>query len=250
MEKYRSSNAKIVCLVAFCILLHALISIAVAQSPIPESQRSRLAIERVTPRLDKELTKSGLKLGAPIFIRIFKEEMALEIWMKKKKRFQLFKSYPICTFGSEGLGPKIRQGDGRAPEGFYFVRPNQLNPSSLYHLSFNLGYPNRYDRSHNRTGGALMVHGDCVSVGCYAMKDWAIEEIYALADEAFRNGQPFFRVHVFPFHMTDTNMKGHSKSKWYRFWKNLKEGYDFFEIKNFNPPNVLVRNSRYVFEKI
>ena len=136
----------------------------------------------------------------------------------------------------------------RGPEGFYFVTPGRLNPFSKFHLSFNLGYPNAYDRAHGRTGGALMVHGDCVSIGCYAMTDAGIEEIYALADAAFREGQPFFRVHVFPFRMTDENMARHEKSRWKDFWENLKEGYDFFE-RSGRPPNVEVRGGRYVFEE-
>jgi murein L,D-transpeptidase YafK len=145
------------------------------------------------------------------------------------------------------LGPKRQLGDGQASEGFYYVRPIQLNPLSTFHLSFNLGYPNRYDRIHGRTGSALMVHGSCVSIGCYAMTDSVIEEIYTLADAAFNNGQPFFRVHLFPFRMTKGNMERHQDSAWIEFWRNLREGYDYFE-NTFKPPNVLVRNRRYVFE--
>jgi murein L,D-transpeptidase YafK len=122
-----------------------------------------------------------------------------------------------------------------------------MNPLSNYHLSFNLGYPNSYDRLHGRTGSALMVHGSCVSIGCYAMTDKGIEEIFTLADAALCNGQPFFRVHIFPFPMTEENMRKHVNSKWYEFWKNLKEGYDFFEEGGHNPPNVEVKNKQYVF---
>lgn len=93
-----------------------------------------------------------------------------------------------------------------------------------------------------------MVHGSTVSIGCFAMTDPVIEEIYALADAALRGGQRFFRVHVFPFRTTDGNLAKHKRSKWYPFWKNLKEGYDFFE-KSGGPPNVLVKNRRYCFEK-
>ena len=172
----------------------------------------------------------------------------MEIWLKDRKNFRLFKTYKICTYGWRSLGPKVRQGDGRAPEGFYYVLPRQMNPLSEFHLSFNLGYPNPYDRAHGRTGSVLMVHGSCVSIGCYAMTDKGIEEIFALADASLRNGQRFFRVHIFPFRMTDKNMNEHKYSEWYKFWENLKEGYDFFEKNGHNPPNVEVRNKRYVFE--
>ena len=215
---------------------------------VPSSSRSREVIARVTPKLQRDFSRAGFNWGAPIFIRIFKETKELEIWLKNSNTFRLFKTYKICTYGWRSLGPKIRRGDGRAPEGFYYVLPRQMNPFSDYHLSFNLGYPNSYDRLHGRTGGALMVHGSCVSIGCYAMRDEGIEEIFTLADAALRNGQPFFRVHIFPFRMTEENMRKHVNSEWYGFWENLKEGYDFFEEGGHNPPNVEVKNKQYVFE--
>ncbi len=215
---------------------------------IPSSARSQAAISRVKPKLQREFSRAGFNWGTPIFVRIFKETKELEIWLKDRKKFRLFKTYKICTYGYRSLGPKIRQGDLQAPEGFYFVLPRQMNQVSNFHLSFNLGYPNAYDRVHGRTGGALMVHGNCVSIGCYAMTDKGIEEIFALADASLRNGQRFFRVHIFPFRMTDKNINQHKYSKWYKFWKNLKEGYDFFKKNGHNPPNVKVENKRYVFE--
>jgi len=233
---------------ALLIIVSGLAFPAQAQT-VPSSSRSREAIARVSPDLKKELSDKGFSWGAPIYIRIFKKPKQLEVWLKKEAQFQLFKTYGICTYGWAGrLGPKVRQGDGQAPEGFYFVTPKQMNPLSSYHLSFNLGYPNAYDRAHKRTGGALMVHGRCVSIGCYAMTDKRIEEIYTLADAAFRNGQPFFRVHIFPFPMIDDNMEKYRHSEWIDFWRNLKEGYDFFENNGNKPPNVLVKDMRYVFE--
>lgn len=218
-----------------------------AAGEIPSSPRSRAAIQRVKPSLETALRAKELRFGTPMFIRIFKESRQLELWLDDGDRFVLFKTYEICTF-SGGLGPKRRRGDLQSPEGFYFVTPERLNPLSKFHLSFSLGYPNAYDRAHGRTGSALMVHGDCVSIGCYAMTDAGIEEIYALADAAFRGGQPFFRVHVFPFRMTAEGMAKHEKSRWTEFWENLREGYDFFE-RSGRPPNVEVRGGRYVFEE-
>jgi len=218
---------------------------------IPSSSRSRRLIERLSPRLREELSQEGFCWGSPIFIRIFKQSMELEVWLRDGERYRLFRTYRICTYGSGGLGPKTRQGDGKAPEGFYYVTPKQLNPFSSFHLSFNIGYPNRYDRLHGRTGGAIMVHGSCVSIGCFAMTDPVIEELYTLVDAAFRNGQRFFRIHIFPFRMTDGNMQNYRGSRWYNFWENLKEGYDFFERFHI-PPNVEVEvrdgKYRYVFQ--
>lgn len=135
---------------------------------LPETARSKQAIISKGPLLEKELSDNQLALGQPIFIRIFKEEMALEAWVQKDGAFVLFKTYDICTY-SGGLGTKTKQGDGKSPEGFYFINKDRLNPWSSYHLSFNLGYPNTYERAKGYTGDYLMIHGSCVSIGCYAI---------------------------------------------------------------------------------
>ena len=191
------------------------------------------------------LAKEGMTQETPIFVRIFKEESQLEVWKAKDDgRFHHFKTYPICNW-SGGLGPKLKEGDKQSPEGFYTVDAGQMNPNSQFHLSFNLGYPNTYDRVNGRTGAALMVHGDCRSAGCYAMTDALIEEIYALAREAFNGGQRQFHVHAFPFRMTEENMKRHRKDRWYRFWKTMKPGYDDFE-KSQMLPKVYVCSKQYL----
>ncbi len=227
-----------------CTIGNASLSAAIK---IPSSQRSITAITKVETSIKQQLVKKGLNYGAPLFIRIFKESSELEIWLKAKTgTFSLFKTYPICTFSGK-LGPKLKQGDWQSPEGFYFVSPNQLNPWSRFHLSFNLGYPNRYDRSHNRTGSALMVHGNCVSIGCYAMTDKYIEEIYALINASFEKGQSFFRVHAFPFRLEAARLDREKDNKWYSFWKNLQQGYEHFQQHRL-PPNVEVNNKLYVFD--
>ncbi|MEL6374909.1 MAG: murein L,D-transpeptidase family protein [Pseudomonadota bacterium] len=190
------------------------------------------------------LGKKGMDARASIFIRIFKEESELEVWKARADgRFYHFKTYPICNW-SGGLGPKRKQGDKQAPEGFYTVRAHQMNPNSKFHLSFNLGYPNRFDKSHRRTGNFLMVHGKCKSAGCYAMTDALMEEIYALAREAFRGGQKTIHVHAFPFRMTDANLERFRKHRWIGFWRELKTGYDDFELTR-TPPKVAVCGRRY-----
>ena len=200
-----------------------------------------------TPALDRLLAQKGLRKGDEVFLRIFKRENVLELWMRPRgaTRFILLKSWPICAW-SGSLGPKLKEGDGQSPEGFYSVGLSSLNPNSRYHLSFNLGFPNAYDRAHGRTGSFLMVHGACVSVGCYAMTDAGIEEIYALVEAALRNGQKRVPVHIFPFRMTAENMRRHANDRWIAFWRNLKEGHDLFE-KTSMPPRVRVRAGRYVF---
>lgn len=217
-----------------------------ALADIPSSARSAEVAKRISPSLQQALKEKGHALGARVFMRIFKESSELEVWLQSGKEFHLFKTYKICHF-SGALGPKTKVGDLQSPEGFYTVTPKQLNPSSRFHLSFNLGYPNAYDRAYKRTGDALMVHGNCVSIGCYAMTDKQIEEIYTIAAAALKAGQPSFQVQALPFRLTDENLAAHKNSAWLSFWQNLKVGYDYFD-KYKNPPKVNVKNKQYVFE--
>jgi len=195
--------------------------------------------------LSGRLAAQGAKLGDPVLIRIFKREFELEVWLKHGDRFERFATYPICMW-SGGLGPKERQGDRQAPEGFYTVDSSQLNPNSKYHRSFNLGFPNAFDRAHERTGSLLMVHGNCRSIGCYAMTDPVIDEIWNVITPALEKGQKRFQVQVFPFRMTDANMASHSRAPEAPFWQQLKQGYDLFAASQL-PPEVSVCRDRYAF---
>lgn len=200
---------------------------------------------RVEPQLRKELQTRGLVLGHPAFIRIFKEESELEVWVRESEQFKLFKTYAICNYSGD-LGPKLKEGDRQSPEGFYAVNQASMNPNSSYHLSFNLGFPNSFDQAHQRTGSFLMVHGDCVSIGCYAMTDASIEEIYLIVEAAQLAGQKMVPVHAFPFRMEPERMALEKDSVWYGYWQNLQLGYELFEAE-FLPPTVSVSNKTYVF---
>src|SRR5246127_3973031 len=137
---------------------------------------SERALRPLSPEMTRDLEKKNMPKEPPILGRLFKEESELEVWKQDTTgRFALLKTYPICRWSGE-LGPKIREGDRQAPEGFYPITPAQMNPTSAYYLSFNTGYPNAYDRSLGHTGSELMVHGDCSSRGCYAMTDEQIAE--------------------------------------------------------------------------
>lgn len=215
-------------------------------SQIKESSLSKKVVKTQYPLLEKAFTEKELTFGNPVFMRIFKEDEELEIWVKKENVYELFKKYTICYF-SGGLGPKKKQGDCKSPEGFYSVKPKHLNPYSTFHLSFDTGYPNEYDRANGYTGSALMVHGSCVSIGCYAMTDERIEEIYSIVQKAFEKGQQQIKLHIFPFRMTESKLAKHKDSEYYTFWQSLKEGYDYFE-KNNLPPDVTVSNKKYVIK--
>ncbi|KWV53135.1 hypothetical protein AS156_08960 [Bradyrhizobium macuxiense] len=205
------------------------------------------ANQPVPPKLVAAMSEKDMDLQSPILIRLFKEEAELEVWKQTRSGdFALLKTYPICRWSGD-LGPKIREGDRQAPEGFYSINPSQMNPQSAYYLSFNTGYPNAFDRSLGRTGSELMVHGDCSSRGCYAMTDEQIAEIYALGRESFFGGQKAFQFQAYPFRMTAANMAKHRNNPNMPFWKMIKVGNDHFEVTK-REPKVDFCEKKYVFD--
>ena len=205
------------------------------------------AMAPLSARTVAEIEQKNMDKESAILVRVFKQESELEVWKQDRSgRFALLKTYPICRWSGE-LGPKIQEGDRQAPEGFYTITPGQMNPNSQFYLSFDLGYPNAFDRAHGRTGAHLMVHGDCSSRGCYSMTDEQITEIYALGREAFFGGQRAFQVQAYPFRMTPENLAKHRNSPHMAFWKMLKRGNDHFEVTKLEP-KVNVCEKRYVFD--
>jgi len=195
---------------------------------------------------EEDRYRGSARHNMPIIIRSFKKESELEVWKRKADgQYALLKTYPMCRWSGQ-LGPKVREGDRMAPEGFYAIAPQQMNPNSSYYVSFNMGYPNAYDRSYGRTGAHLMVHGACSSAGCYSMTDDQIGEIYALVREAQNAGQRAVQMQAYPFRMTAQNLAKHRLDPNIAFWKNLKEGSDYFEVTK-DEPAVSVAGGRYVF---
>src|SRR3954453_1961656 len=205
------------------------------------------ANQPVPPKLVADMTAKDMDLNSPILVRMFKTEAELEVWKQTRSgQFALLKTYPICRWSGD-LGPKVREGDRQAPEGFYSITPGQMNPQSAYYLSFNIGYPNAFDKALGRTGSQLMVHGDCSSRGCYAMTDEQIAEIYSLGRESFFGGQRAFQVQAYPFKFTPVNMAKHRNNPHMPFWKMIKEGYDHFEVTR-QEPKVEFCENKYVFD--
>ncbi|PRD44399.1 hypothetical protein C5748_07425 [Phyllobacterium phragmitis] len=233
-------------------LKNALLASLMASALLAGCQGSSL--DDLSPKAEKPLPQKivakmkakGMTTTSPVMVRIFKEEGALEVWKRKDNgRYDIIASYDICKWSGK-LGPKFIEGDRQAPEGFYTVRPGQMNPKSSYYLAFNIGFPNAYDRVNGRSGQHLMVHGACSSSGCYSMTDDQVAQIYAFARDAFRGGQRAFQIQAFPFRMTAANMARYRNDPNYPFWTMLKEGYDLFEITKV-PPKVDVCEKRYVF---
>ncbi|MCJ2130154.1 murein L,D-transpeptidase family protein [Methylobacterium sp. E-045] len=192
------------------------------------------------------MAQKGMAANDPILIRAYKKEAEMEVWKRGTNgQYALLKTFPICRWSGQ-LGPKTKQGDRQAPEGFYTVTPGQMNPNSSYYLSFDTGYPNNYDRANGRTGNYIMVHGTCSSSGCFAMTDESMGELYALARDSFAGGQRAFQFQSYPFRMTATNFAKYRNDPNAPFWKNLKEGSDYFEALR-EEPRVNVCGTRYVF---
>ena len=196
------------------------------------------------PDRNRRLAEKGLAAGNPVMIRVFKQESELELWMKREGHFELFATYPIC-FWSGRLGPKLREGDRQAPEGLYTVTLDHLYEKGRRPRSFDIGFPNAFDRSFARTGSYILVHGGCSSIGCFAMTDPVMDEIYALSERALHEGQDRIEVHAFPFRMTDANLALHEDSPWMSFWLNLKEAYDIFDRTQV-PPRIAMCDKRYI----
>jgi murein L,D-transpeptidase YafK len=227
-----------------CVALGGLVTLGGCNTEGIDMAKAMRPLPDATVRL---IESKGMAKTSPILIRVYKEESELEVWKQDNSgRFALLKTYPICRWSGE-LGPKTRAGDRQAPEGFYDITPGQMNPNSQYYLSFNMGYPNAYDRAWGRTGAQLMVHGDCSSAGCYSMTDEQIAEIYALGRDAFFGGQRSFQVQAYPFRMTALNMARHRNNPNFAFWKMLKVGSDHFEATG-QQPKVDVCEKHYVFD--
>ncbi|WP_189425829.1 L,D-transpeptidase family protein [Devosia pacifica] len=229
--------------VAFVLALGCVVALAGCVGLMSGDNRHNVPL---SSGIQAQIKSIGSTPGKAMFVRIFKQEGQLEVWKETSGGdFRLLKTYAICAWSGD-LGPKIREGDRQAPEGVYTITPGLMHPRSNYYLAFNIGFPNKFDRAHGRTGSNLMVHGDCSSAGCYAMTDGGIAEIYALARESFKGGNKSFQVQVFPFRMTPQNIAANIDNQHMPFWRDIKEGYDLFEI-NRQPPTWDVCERQYVF---
>ncbi|MBB3901861.1 L,D-transpeptidase family protein [Methylobacterium brachythecii] len=188
----------------------------------------------------------GMSQSDPILVRAYKREAEMEVWKRNSSgQYALLKTFPICRWSGQ-LGPKTKEGDRQAPEGFYTITPGQMNPNSAYYLSFDVGYPNAVDRAKGGTGKYIMVHGTCSSAGCFAMTDASMAEVYAIARDAFQGGQRAFQFQSYPFRMTASNMAKFRNDPNAPFWRNLKEGSDYFEALK-EEPRTAACGTKYVF---
>ncbi|MCB0366619.1 MAG: murein L,D-transpeptidase [Bdellovibrionaceae bacterium] len=248
MKEKNSYFLLILTLITLLLGLHLFKRQALGQSAIlPTSPLSLRVRHQRELGLKKTMGDRGLQLGSEVFLRAFKHSRVLEVWIKKEEAYELFKTHPICYF-SGYAGPKTKKGDQQVPEGIYAATPQRMNPFSSYHLSFNIGYPNALDRALGRTGGSIMVHGDCVSLGCLAMTNKGIEEIYTILEASFLAGHTQVPIHIFPFRMNLLNRWRYIRYDWQDFWSQLSPIYDYFE-EHRQVPSVKIENGRYLLEE-
>lgn len=252
-------RAVLAVLVAAVVLTHAetadALTLDINDIAAERMERKRAAADGKLPlpgtpdlaRLEARLAEKNIPPGAPILIRIFKAESELEIWMGDDNgSYSLFASYPVC-FWSGTLGPKLKEGDRQAPEGFYTVTLPQTHHSGRWPQSLDIGFPNPFDQVNQRDGSSILIHGGCASIGCFAMTNAVNLEVHKLTVDALDSGQVYVPIHVFPFRMTEENLARYETPELYDFWRNLKVGYDLFG-RTHRPPRVSVCATRYGFE--
>ena len=223
---------------------------ATATATADADVRQRFTRTFKTAQLPGDLAAIGARLGAPMLLRVFKQEREVEVWVQPEDQqtFVLFRIFPICFYSGK-LGPKVKEGDMQSPEGFYFVGPAQMRAKSQYHRAIDFAFPNDYDAAQGYTGTELLIHGNCVSSGCYAMTDPFVEQLYELGSATAATAAQGFWIHAFPFHMTAEALAGQQDSPWLGFWQQLKAGYDAFETSRI-PPHIRVDGGRYVVASV
>ena len=188
------------------------------------------ANQPVPPKLIADMTAKDMDLQSPILVRLYKQEAELEIWKQDRSgRFALLKTYPICRWSGD-LGPKVREGDRQAPEGFYTISPAQMNPQSAYYLSFTT--PAIRTRSTGARPHRLTADGAWRLLLARLLRDdrRADRGDHSLGRESFFGGQKSFQLQAYPFKMTPANMAKHRNNPNMPFWKMIKEGNDHFEV--------------------
>ena len=232
-----------------CVLLgalalsFALFADAKAATLIDKSPSSVAAVKEGL--LAEELASKGLKLGSPVFLRVYKQSSKMELWIAQGPRYALFKTYRICRW-SGALGPKMFEGDRQSPEGLYHITSEDLIVNPRWHRAMNINYPNRFDVVNGRGGSGILIHGKCGSVGCFAIQDNNVEEVYNVVRAALHNGQVSIPVLALPFSFAKYAPAVEDTLKLNEFWSDLRRA-DILFNRDRVPPTAWVCDGRYYF---
>jgi murein L,D-transpeptidase YafK len=235
---------------------------ALAAEPTQSFLSHQLSFARVSNarlstdhRLRTLFAEKGLDYPArEVFIRVFKHERILQLWARshQDQSFSLVTEYAVCALPGQ-LGPKRRMGDLQVPEGFYFI--DEFNPTSAFHLSLRVDYPNLADRLRRQAfalGGDIFIHGGCETIGCVPIEDHNIQELYWVAAQAMDAGQKVIPVHIFPARLDPQRLQWLAETfrpepELLDFWRNLADGYTFFERTGNVPWVTVAQDGRYAF---
>jgi murein L,D-transpeptidase YafK len=237
------------------VLMHNLCRAQLSASPnynnFPKETR---LFRNIRDSVIRELEAKGFSWPLSyMYLRAFKLEKQLEVWVKNDEvePFRLYKTYKICA-SSGSFGPKRKEGDKQIPEGFYYI--NEWKPNSTYHMALGINYPNASDRilsDHDKPGGDIYIHGNCVTIGCLPLTDSIIEHLYFLTSSVKAQGQDFIPVHIYPYRFD----KNKSQQKYMTRVKNepslelfhrpFKEAYAFFENTHHLPAILVQPNGDY-----
>jgi murein L,D-transpeptidase YafK len=225
---------------------------AVIEKPVIKAS---VSVTKIEDTLKKQFEKQKIAYPpAAMYVRSFKYDKQMEVWVKptEKEPYRFLKTYNVCQ-QSGTTGPKRVEGDYQVPEGFYYI--NEFNPNSNYHLALGLNYPNASDKilaDQTRPGSAIYIHGNCVSTGCIPLTDGPMEEVYFLASLVHTKGQEFIPVHIFPAKYNAPKSKLYLENtlkdnpQLQLFNKNIRQVYDFFEIRKELPVVMVNKAGEYI----
>ncbi len=195
--------------------------------------------------LAKEFEGKGLKLGSPVFVRVYKQTSEMELWVQQGPRYVLFKVYRICRW-SGGLGPKFYEGDRQSPEGLYRITTSDLIVNRRWDRAMNINYPNTFDQMNGRSGSSILIHGGCGSIGCFAIQNENVEEVYGAVRAALRYGQSYVPVLALPFRYSAMAPEREDTLHMSEFWTDLRRADLLFERDKL-PPAAWICDGRYYF---
>ncbi len=232
------------------LILNSFLSAKTFEEEQNQYKRVKEARKEKIDGIKKLFKEKKIPYPANIFIRIFKFEEKFQVFALNGKKYELVKEYPICSSSGE-LGPKRQQGDMQVPEGFYYM--HHYNPLSNFHLSLGVSYPNKSDtilKTAKDAGGAIYIHGDCVTIGCVPLTDNLIKEVYTMAVDAKTNGQTKIEIHIFPcdFNTEKCKKELETYKEHTEFWENIKIGYEYFENNKTLPKTSVNAKGEYKFK--
>jgi murein L,D-transpeptidase YafK len=212
---------------------------AASKSWHPESVAAREA------ELAQEFAVKGLKLGSPVFIRVYKQTSEMELWVQQGPRYVHFKTYGICRW-SGFLGPKFYEGDRQSPEGLYRITTSDLIVNRRWDRAMNINFPNSFDSMNGRGGSGILIHGGCGSIGCFAVQNESVEDVYGAVRAALKGGQAYVPVLALPFRFTSLAPEKEDTLQMSEFWADLRRADLLFERDKI-PPAAWICDGRYLF---